>query len=41
MIEPTESFEKKELDRFAQILRVIADEAKSNPKKILNAPENT
>ncbi|UCE96899.1 MAG: aminomethyl-transferring glycine dehydrogenase subunit GcvPB [Candidatus Bathyarchaeota archaeon] len=41
MIEPTESFEKEELDRFVQALRIIAEEAKANPELILNAPQNT
>ena len=41
MIEPTESYEKEELDRFVDIMRKISKEAYSNPEKILNAPQNT
>jgi glycine dehydrogenase subunit 2 len=41
MIEPTESFEKEELDRFAEIMCRIAEEAKVNPEVVLNAPQNT
>jgi glycine dehydrogenase subunit 2 len=41
MIEPTESFEKEELDRFIAIMRKIAEEAKTNPELILKAPHNT
>ncbi len=41
MIEPTESFEKEELDRFVEIMRKIAEEAKINPELVLGAPRNT
>jgi glycine dehydrogenase subunit 2 len=41
MIEPTESFEKEELDRFIHVLRKISEEAYSNPETVLNAPHNT
>ncbi len=41
MIEPTESFEKEELDRFADIMRNIAEEAKNSPDLVLGAPRNT
>ena len=41
MIEPTESFEKEELDRFAEIVRMISDEAYSRPETVLKAPRNT
>ncbi len=41
MIEPTESFEKEELDRFVKTMKMIAEEAYSTPKKVLNAPQNT
>jgi len=41
MIEPTESFEKEELDRFVDAMRKIAKEAKTNPELILKAPQNT
>ncbi|MCW4055730.1 MAG: aminomethyl-transferring glycine dehydrogenase subunit GcvPB, partial [Candidatus Bathyarchaeota archaeon] len=41
MIEPTESFEKEELDRFIAIMRKIAEEAETNPELILKAPHNT
>ncbi len=41
MIEPTESFEKEELDRFVDSIRKISIEAYSNPEVVLNAPHNT
>jgi len=41
MIEPTESFEKEELDRFIEVMRKIAKEAKENPTEVLEAPKNT
>jgi glycine dehydrogenase subunit 2 len=41
MIEPTESFEKEELDRFAEALREICEEAYKDPEAILKAPHNT
>ncbi|RLG92375.1 aminomethyl-transferring glycine dehydrogenase subunit GcvPB [Candidatus Bathyarchaeota archaeon] len=41
MIEPTESFEKETLDRFAEAMREIVKEARETPEKVLNAPENT
>ncbi len=41
MIEPTESFEKEELDRFADIARKISEEAYSKPETVLKAPQNT
>jgi glycine dehydrogenase subunit 2 len=41
MIEPTESFEKEELDRFVDAMRNIAEEAKVTPELLLKAPQNT
>ena len=41
MIEPTESYEKKELDRFVNIMRSISKEAYSTPNVVLKAPKNT
>jgi glycine dehydrogenase subunit 2 len=41
MIEPTESFEREELDRFADIARRISEEAYSKPETVLKAPQNT
>jgi len=41
MIEPTETFEKEELDRFAETLRKICEEAYTNPEAVLKAPHNT
>ncbi|MBX5326493.1 MAG: aminomethyl-transferring glycine dehydrogenase subunit GcvPB [Candidatus Bathyarchaeia archaeon] len=41
MIEPTESFEKEELDRFVDAVKKISQEAYSNPQLVLNAPQNT
>ena len=41
MIEPTESFEKEELDKFIEALRKISEEAYAQPDKVLKAPHNT
>jgi glycine dehydrogenase subunit 2 len=41
MIEPTETFEKEEIDRFADTIRKICDEAYTNPDIVLKAPHNT
>jgi len=41
MIEPTETFEKEELDRFAEAMRKICEEAYTNPEVVLKAPHNT
>jgi glycine dehydrogenase subunit 2 len=41
MIEPTETFEKEELDRFVEALRRICEEAYTNPQNVLTAPHNT
>jgi len=41
MIEPTESFEKEELDRFVGVMKKIAEEANENPNEVLQAPKNT
>ena len=41
MIEPTESFEKEELDRFIKALKKISEESYENPEKVRNAPKNT
>jgi glycine dehydrogenase subunit 2 len=41
MIEPTESFEKEELDHFIEIMRKISEEAYTNPETVLKAPHNT
>jgi len=41
MIEPTETFEKEELDRFAEAMRKICEEAYTNPEIVLKAPHNT
>jgi len=40
MIEPTESVEKEELDRFAEVVKKISDEAYSNPDLVKKAPQN-
>ena len=40
MIEPTETVEKEELDRFVEALKKISDEAYSNPILVKNAPHN-
>ena len=41
MIEPTETFEKEELDRFVDAMRKICEEAYANPDVVLKAPHNT
>jgi glycine dehydrogenase subunit 2 len=41
MIEPTETFEKEELDRFAEAMRKICEEAYTMPETVLKAPSNT
>jgi glycine dehydrogenase subunit 2 len=41
MVEPTETFEKEELDRFVDAMRMICQEAYSNPENVLKAPHNT
>ena len=41
MVEPTETFEKEELDRFAKALWKICEEAYVNPQVVLKAPHNT
>ncbi len=41
MIEPTESETKESLDRFAEVMIKIAEEAESDPEKLKNAPQNT
>jgi glycine dehydrogenase subunit 2 len=41
MIEPTETFEKEELDKFAEAVQKICEEAYKNPEAVLKAPNNT
>jgi glycine dehydrogenase subunit 2 len=41
MIEPTETFEKEELDHFAETMEKISSEAYTNPTVVLEAPHNT
>jgi len=41
MIEPTETFEKEELDRFVEAVKNICEEAYTNPQIVLTAPHNT
>jgi len=41
MIEPTESEPIEELDKFAEALTSISNEAYTNPKAVLEAPHNT
>jgi len=41
MIEPTETFEKEELDHFVEAVRKICEESYTNPEIILEAPHNT
>jgi len=41
MIEPTETFEKEELDRFVEAVKTICQEAYTDPETVLKAPYNT
>ena len=41
MIEPTESFEKEELDRFVEAMHGISEEARTDPESVMKAPHNT
>jgi glycine dehydrogenase subunit 2 len=41
MIEPTETETKETLDRFADAVREILEEAKDDPEKLRNAPYTT
>jgi glycine dehydrogenase subunit 2 len=41
MIEPTETFEKEELDRFVEAVEKICEEAYTNPQNVLTAPHST
>ena len=41
MIEPTESENKERMDEFVNVMIKIAEEAKTNPEKILSAPHTT
>lgn len=41
MIEPTESESKETIDRFINVMKVIANEAISNPSLLIDAPHNS
>jgi len=41
MIEPTETVEKEELDRFINVMQKISEEAYTQPEEVLKAPHNT
>jgi glycine dehydrogenase subunit 2 len=41
MIEPTETFEREELDRFVEVMKGICEGAYANPELVLKAPHNT
>ncbi len=41
MVEPTETFEKEELDRFVDAMQKIIEESYVDSKQVLNAPQNT
>jgi glycine dehydrogenase subunit 2 len=40
MIEPTENESKETIDGFIQVMRHIAEEAKSDPEMVKSAPHN-
>jgi glycine dehydrogenase subunit 2 len=41
MIEPTETYEKEEIDKFVEVISKICQEAYTDPAVVLNAPYNT
>ena len=41
MIEPTENESKETLDSFIEVMRQIAEEAKTNPDEVKSAPHTT
>ena len=41
MIEPTETENKETLDRFVDVMLKIAEEARTNPQLLKDAPHNT
>jgi glycine dehydrogenase subunit 2 len=41
MIEPTETESCRSLDRFVEVMKHIAGEAKTDPEKLKNAPHTT
>ena len=41
MIEPTETETRETLDRFVEALTAIADEARTDPSLVRNAPQRT
>ena len=41
MIEPTENESKQTIDGFIEVMRAIADEARTNPQVLKEAPHNT
>jgi len=41
MIEPTENESKETLDDFIDVMRKIAEEAKTDPEMVKTAPHNT
>jgi glycine dehydrogenase subunit 2 len=40
-LEPTESFSKADLDEYADILKHVADEARTDPDKVKTAPHRS
>ncbi len=41
MVEPTETVSKEDLDRYAEALESVLEEAYKTPSKVINAPVNT
>jgi len=41
LIEPTETETKQQLDRFVEAMVAIAEEARTNPQQLIEAPQNT
>ena len=40
-LEPTESYSKDELDEYVEVIRTIAEEARTNPELVKSAPHNS
>ena len=40
-LEPTESYSKRELDEYVQVLQQVAEEAREDPARVKGAPYNS
>lgn len=41
MIEPTETESREELDRFVEVMKMVAEEARTHPNRVRSAPTST